>query len=656
MKYDAEVDLANANTSHAIVVELVGSGQRVLDVGCSTGYLAAALAARGNEVSGVELDPEAAEQARPHLEQLVVGDLEHLDLVESFGERSFDVLVFADVLEHLRNPAEVLRRAAPLLDRDGSAVISIPNVAHGAVRLALLQGHFDYSSTGLLDDTHLRFYTRETVDSLLRTAGFACVELRRTTASPFETEIPLESDAFPAEVLDAVVTDPNSATYQFVLRAVPLHALGNVLGNGPLERLLGVQNRQFAEAREQLSLLAGRAAGAAHSPLVGIASASGELLDDLRAAVIHAELRRRLDGFGFRLIAEAKTDRRAPHGFGGEPLHLLAGFGAATAASLATVLNALVLIDGPVADGARDELDAFITRLEEGGCRVHFLCSPGADASPPDVLVLADQLSAPLDLALRLDYLRAAGTVPEGPYLVVQASPEGDDEQLALKRSVDTLSRQIGGSVVRLDGSMSGTRDPLDAASLDLLATVAGADLVRADEPGLLALAEAFGRSRIALALGEETRRAYPGTVTLDTRAADPSADEPRRNEAERYFDELAAALIHDSAGAICRSAADQLTDLRERVATLEATNAGLRASIARERREIGKRWSGVPTDAPATPAETWAAKLTAEEKARVTAEELAAVKAELAALQNTLTMRTLRPARRLYGRLRFHR
>jgi O-antigen biosynthesis protein len=220
-KYDTVVDLSLDNNSHTYMVELVGSHKRVLDVGCASGYFARALAERGCRVSGVEFDVEAAEQARPALEQLVVGDLEQLDLVAELGAGGFDVVVFGDVLEHLRDPLPVLRQARELLAPGGYVVISIPNVAHGAVRLLLLQGRFDYRPTGLLDSTHLRFFTRANLEALLRDAGLAATDFLRTTAGVFETELGLSPDDVPADVVAQVLQDPDATTYQFVVRAVP---------------------------------------------------------------------------------------------------------------------------------------------------------------------------------------------------------------------------------------------------------------------------------------------------------------------------------------------------------------------------------------------------------------------------------------------------
>ncbi|HVF14420.1 MAG TPA: class I SAM-dependent methyltransferase, partial [Acidimicrobiales bacterium] len=219
-RYDVEIDASRTNNSHTFMLELIGANKRVLDVGCAGGYLAEALAARGCVVSGVEVDPTLAEAAQPHLEKLVVADVESCDLVEAFGAGAFDVVVFGDVLEHLRDPLPVLRQARPLLAPAGTVVASVPNVAHGSIRLALLQGRFEYQPTGLLDSTHLRFFTLDTLEQLLRDAGLVAAEVRRTTTGPFETTHALDENDFTPEIVDQVMSDPEALTYQFVLRAV----------------------------------------------------------------------------------------------------------------------------------------------------------------------------------------------------------------------------------------------------------------------------------------------------------------------------------------------------------------------------------------------------------------------------------------------------
>src|SRR5215216_3309504 len=107
-KYEAEINLENKNSSHTLIVELVGYDKHVLDIGTSTGYLAKVLVERGCLVTGIEIDPKAARQAEEHCERVIVGDVESLDLREELDEGSFDVIIFGDVLEHLKDPLRAL--------------------------------------------------------------------------------------------------------------------------------------------------------------------------------------------------------------------------------------------------------------------------------------------------------------------------------------------------------------------------------------------------------------------------------------------------------------------------------------------------------------------------------------------------------------------
>jgi len=148
------------------------SARRVLDIGCGAGRLGDALKARQQaEVWGVERSDQAAELARQKLDQVVVGDVETLDV--DFEPATFDAIVCGDVLEHLREPERLLRRARDWLAPEGCLVASIPNVRHHSVVCSLLQGNWTYESAGLLDRTHLRFFTRREIEKLFSRAGFA---------------------------------------------------------------------------------------------------------------------------------------------------------------------------------------------------------------------------------------------------------------------------------------------------------------------------------------------------------------------------------------------------------------------------------------------------------------------------------------------------
>jgi 2-polyprenyl-3-methyl-5-hydroxy-6-metoxy-1,4-benzoquinol methylase len=164
------------------MVDEVPRGSRVLDVGCATGYLAAELTAAGCAVVGFERDPESAATAEAHCEQVIVGDYESPADRAAIGG-PFDVILMGDLLEHLVDPWEALRSTRSLLAQTGFVVVSIPNVAAWPVRFGLLRGQFDYADVGLLDRTHLRFFTRATAHELVRSAGFV---VERERHSPME--------------------------------------------------------------------------------------------------------------------------------------------------------------------------------------------------------------------------------------------------------------------------------------------------------------------------------------------------------------------------------------------------------------------------------------------------------------------------------------
>lgn len=157
--------------THEVILGLVPSGSRVLDVGCATGYLGAALAERGCLVWGLDRDPAALRQARGRYRDLRVIDLEEADRLP-WPERYFDVIIGADILEHLRDPGRALRLLHRYLQPEGRAIVSVPNVAHLSVRIPLLFGRFRYGETGILDRTHLRLFTFKTARELVESCGF----------------------------------------------------------------------------------------------------------------------------------------------------------------------------------------------------------------------------------------------------------------------------------------------------------------------------------------------------------------------------------------------------------------------------------------------------------------------------------------------------
>jgi 2-polyprenyl-3-methyl-5-hydroxy-6-metoxy-1,4-benzoquinol methylase len=161
------------------------TARRVLDVGCAEGILGRHLLERGvEEVVGIEQVPEVAELAGKRLTRVLCGDVSTVELPAGIG--TFDCIIFADVLEHLVNPTEVLRRFLPLLAPGGTIVASIPNVRHHAILHMLAEGHWSYQDAGIMDRTHLRFFTLKEIQALFAGEGLAIQTLSANIDPAYE--------------------------------------------------------------------------------------------------------------------------------------------------------------------------------------------------------------------------------------------------------------------------------------------------------------------------------------------------------------------------------------------------------------------------------------------------------------------------------------
>lgn len=161
---------------HAMAAAAIRPSTHVLDLGCATGAFAKSLASKDCFVVGVEADKRSAEVARKHIGRVIVADLEKPAALP-FGNGSFDHIVLLDVIEHLRDPSGLLAQAARWLAADGTLVLSTPNIAHISIRWSLASGRFDYTDYGILDRTHVHFYTRKNLRILLDRAGFDVVSV-----------------------------------------------------------------------------------------------------------------------------------------------------------------------------------------------------------------------------------------------------------------------------------------------------------------------------------------------------------------------------------------------------------------------------------------------------------------------------------------------
>jgi len=246
-----------AESAPAKLLALVGKGSRVLEIGCSTGSQTRVLANElGCQVVAIEIDPEAAEHARPYCQHLVVGSIESLNAAELAPGEPYDVVICADVLEHLLDPRLALEKVRPLISSNGCLLASIPNVTHSALVFEMMNGRFKYRDYGLLDTTHIRFFDRSAVLRLFEDAGYFVEKLDRVVIPPEKTEFRVvpadDADRFVLNYMDR--RNPDSDTFQFIIRAIPAVTLDH--SKSALEsarRRLEKSERELVALREQLS-------------------------------------------------------------------------------------------------------------------------------------------------------------------------------------------------------------------------------------------------------------------------------------------------------------------------------------------------------------------------------------------------------------------
>jgi SAM-dependent methyltransferase len=211
-------------SSHDVLLSRIlalGDGLSVLDVGFGAGHLARRIRPRCRYLAGIELDPEAAREGAAWFDDPLVDDVLH-GLSGPWRE-PFDVIVAGDILEHLPEPDRALALLRPILKPEGLLLVSLPNVANVTVRLGLLAGRFQTADRGILDRTHLRFYTRSTGRDLLSRSGYRVVR-DTPTAMPVELAFPFAGRpplAAPVRAVTRLLASawPGMFGYQFVFEA-----------------------------------------------------------------------------------------------------------------------------------------------------------------------------------------------------------------------------------------------------------------------------------------------------------------------------------------------------------------------------------------------------------------------------------------------------
>ena len=218
MKY-VFVDDIDPNGTMGKILAQVKPDSKVLECGCASGYMTKYMKEHlGCAVSIIEYDAGGFNNAIQYACDGLCTDLMQNEWVEKYKDERFDYILFADVLEHLRDPMQVLKHAVSMLADDGMILVSLPNVGHNDVLVKLLTGYWDYTSVGLLDDTHIHFWGINNLDAFFTQAGL-CITVKDCLIVPTARTEQYAGISFPADenIYATIKNRPEGEIYQFIL-------------------------------------------------------------------------------------------------------------------------------------------------------------------------------------------------------------------------------------------------------------------------------------------------------------------------------------------------------------------------------------------------------------------------------------------------------
>lgn len=221
--YEYQVETA-ADSGPARVVRLVGCDKTVLEVGSGPGSITRLLSSQSQcRVTALDYDEKALALIAPFCERTLQADLNQADWPSVLGSAAqFDVVVAADVLEHVYDPLTVLKTMSGLVADNGYVVLSLPHGAHSVLHACLLQEDFEYGDFGLLDRTHIRFFGLKNMQRLVADAGLKIAHAEFVVRAPESTEFANRWAQLLPEVQAALNSNPFGHVYQVILKAVPL--------------------------------------------------------------------------------------------------------------------------------------------------------------------------------------------------------------------------------------------------------------------------------------------------------------------------------------------------------------------------------------------------------------------------------------------------
>lgn len=227
-KYAVALSLADANDVRVMAYQLIDPNSTVLDVGCACGDFGALLTTKGGVVvHGLEYNAHSLEEAEAKgvFAQLHQVDLNTFSTAEfSHYHEHFDYIALLDVLEHTTHPEQSIQRLTSYLKPGGAFIVSLPNVSFGEVKLGILRDEFNYADTGILDRTHLRFFTAKTIAEFFSQLGLEIVSRQVKVA-----DIAAPREGVPGAVWRYVRSRPQSYAYQYVMLVKPSQMAGVAL-------------------------------------------------------------------------------------------------------------------------------------------------------------------------------------------------------------------------------------------------------------------------------------------------------------------------------------------------------------------------------------------------------------------------------------------
>lgn len=218
------------NHSHSQIVRRIPRYAQVLELGCGDGSMSRLMREKCEaSIIGIDCDPQTVWQAQRYCDYVFTENLDDTQSLDALEGETFDVITLVDVLEHLQHPEALLERLKPLLIDEGRILLSVPNIAHASVRLELLNGHFEYEKTGILDATHLKFFTLDSIQALLAKAGYTVHEVDYTWHDLPDEVVARYLQTAGLEVTPqalAAFHAPEAVAYQFIISASPIQEEG----------------------------------------------------------------------------------------------------------------------------------------------------------------------------------------------------------------------------------------------------------------------------------------------------------------------------------------------------------------------------------------------------------------------------------------------